>query len=187
MRVQKNKMDSVARAVLFLLSHGAHGVYLVKMALRRLYAYDCAPFPGNEVLSLAWLNRVLAAHKIISGDQRCISATAAPLAVNRGLVGTIARFTLTYNVDDATLPKSLILKTSGASVASRRAVMFGGQNREAKLYCNKAIMDALPEGILPAVLYAHESYWLGEYTILMEDMTLRNVTPVNFVMGNQIW
>ena len=65
--------------------------------------------------------------------------------------------------------------------------MFGGQNREAKLYCNKAIMDALPEGILPAVLYAHESYWLGEYTILMEDMTLRNVTPVNFVMGNQIW
>ena len=61
------------------------------------------------------------------------------------------------------------------------------QGREAQLYNNPQLMALLPEGMLPTVVYAHHSFWAGEYTILMEDMALRGVTPINFVFGNQIW
>lgn len=61
------------------------------------------------------------------------------------------------------------------------------QVREALLYNSPDLLQRLPEGILPAVIYARHSFWAGENVVLMEDMVLRGVSPVNYVFGNQIW
>ncbi len=59
--------------------------------------------------------------------------------------------------------------------------------REALLYNSPALLALLPPGILPVAVYAHHSFLSGECTLLMEDMALKQVRPLNYVFGNQIW
>ena len=41
---------------------------------------------------------------------------------------------------------------------------------------------------IPAVIYSHASATLGEFVLLLEDITASvDVTPANFVFGNQVW
>jgi hypothetical protein len=41
--------------------------------------------------------------------------------------------------------------------------------------------------MLPVAYYAYGSGLLGEFALILEDVTLSKVAPVNFVFGNQIW
>ncbi len=182
-------MGGAARSgVAFAASNVAWLLLLLRRLRRRLLGLPCtAPRPGQEELHVGWLNRVLLAKGVISGDTRVVAAVPGALPVNRGFISTITKFTLTYNGVGTAGPASLVLKTSGAGAANRRAIMWGGQSREAQLYCSPALLALLPQGLLPRVLYASHSWWHGEYTVLMEDFSLLGVTATNLVYGNQIW
>ncbi len=53
------------------------------------------------------------------------------------------------------------------------------------MYGNAALCACLPPGLMPKCYYSYSSTLWGEYTILLEDCG-PDVTPVNFVFGNQV-
>ena len=118
------RVAGTSRSVLVTLaSRIAHAWYLLRRALRRaLWAWPAAPRPGCDTLHLRWLNAALTARGLQSGGSAVVAVQAASLAVNRGMVGTIVRFNLTYNGVGSPGPASLILKVIRVVACASTAV-----------------------------------------------------------------
>lgn len=160
------------------------------------------PVPGDRSMSAVWLDWLLRKRGALPPGVRVLSATMRGLDENRGLVGAIHHIDVTYEgagSDDETakLPRAFILKMSWPGVRGRRKVIEMGHAREALLYQRGGGGGGglLPSdgsaAFVPHVWYARGSRLLGEYVVLMEDVTARpgasDVVGVNHVFGNQVW
>lgn len=146
---------------------------------------------------------------------RVAEAVLEPLPHNRGLVGQLFHLHVTFAggardtignderntpatyatmaalAPNASAPLRLIVKMSYPTVAARQNVRAAGQAREAFFFSSTLageVRRVLP-GVLPAVLEAHGSDILGEYVLVMEDVTQRprGAVGVNLLLGNQVW
>ena len=80
----------------------------------------------------------------------------------------------------------LILKTSLATRIGRKQILFGTSGiREVLFYKSKYASRMKEFQQIPKTYYLYGSRGLGEMVIIMED--LQGATPVNHLMGNQIW
>eukprot|EP00042_Codosiga_hollandica_P047301 m.510898 g.510898 ORF g.510898 m.510898 type:complete len:311 (+) comp57422_c0_seq8:504-1436(+) len=107
----------------------------------------------------------------------------------RGLTGTSYRISVTYSASSDSgkrPPTTFVAKLSHASPDGRRNTIVSGQYREAHFY-NSRFATEMPSSLLPKAIYAYGSGFLGEFVVILEDVTLQPVAPVNFVFGNQIW
>eukprot|EP00163_Fabomonas_tropica_P007117 TRINITY_DN1676_c0_g1_i7.p1 TRINITY_DN1676_c0_g1~~TRINITY_DN1676_c0_g1_i7.p1 ORF type:complete len:412 (-),score=82.63 TRINITY_DN1676_c0_g1_i7:358-1593(-) len=151
-----------------------------------LCALFWAPRPGSKGVDKRWLESVLRSSVPLPRGNSLKSAHVEDLSGNRGFVGATTRVVVTYTKADDTLPTSFILKTSHGDVASRVNVMKTGMYREAMFYGSRFINWV--EKIVPKIHYTFASPALGEFVIVMEDVSKREgATPTNFIMGNQCW
>ena len=144
---------------------------------------DAAPPTASHLaLSPTWLAPRLAETGVSGADIAEIEI--AGLAENRGLVASMSKVLVTLRNGDKV---HLVLKTSGTSLKSRREFIAYGRARETAFY--NELARELPAGIqCPEVVYAHGSMWLGEYTILMVDLTADgDAVGINLLLGNQAW
>ena len=162
----------------------AEGITLTFGWFARLLRLPVAPRPGDSRVSPLWMTWRLRKSGIIDKRTRVVSVEPSDLAGNRGLSGAMSRLTVKYNPPAPEAPTSFILKMSRPGFRNRATVIGGGQYREAMFY-ESDIAAELPSGMMPRCYYAHSSSFLGQYVMLLEEC--KDVTPVNFVFGNQIW
>jgi len=138
------------------------------------------PLPGDENVSVEWLNALLHEKNVIGDDVNVSTAEVQDLKGNRGLSGAISRVVLSYDKESEDLPKSLILKMMPANRRRKDT------EREALFYLSdfaKELKDNIPD-----VLYAHGDPETNDNVILMRDLQeTSNSTNLNFLLGNQIW
>jgi hypothetical protein len=176
---------------LFLCDTNLHAALATAAAsIRDLFARtfsSATPLrPGHTAVSAAWLTDVLRRKATIPPAVSVVSAKLAPLSANRGLSGTTCKLTVQYSDPSAAVPKSFIVKLSHAGFSGRKSTIISGQYREALFY-NSPIAGRMHSSI-PQAIYSHGSSFFGEFVIILEDVTVENnVTPVNFIFGNQIW
>src|SRR3546814_881553 len=77
------------------------------------------------------------------------------------------------------------MKTSNEEIAGRMDSIAGGRMREAFFY-SRFTGETIRE-ITPKALYGDGNSYLGEYVIIMEDLTLREGITANMLFGNQMW
>jgi hypothetical protein len=175
------------RAYVFTASHLSHLLYLLRKAVRRiLWAWPCAPGPGNnEVLHLRWLNKALTRVGLQGGGSQVVAADLVPLSENPwGMVGSIRRFRLTYNGVGTPGPASLVLKVGGEPRVRARACCADGL-----FVCHKAAVSRAPRALLGGTPAVSPSDCISPLLLLIALQTSGpSARERRFVMwGGQVW
>jgi hypothetical protein len=55
-----------------------------------------------------------------------------------------------------------------------------------RIYSSQLAKQQSLASVLPVIVYSYGSEFFGEQVMLMEDITTRGATPVNFIHGNQV-
>lgn len=159
--------------------------HVLAIFVRRLTS-DRAPMAGEMHVDTAWLTRQLQTAKLIGKEQRVASAVLNDIEANRGLASVVHRVRVTLG-DGAAL--ELILKRSFDSVDGRKNVIVGCWWREAKFLTSDLALDETVAPYTRSVVAASGSALLGEFAILMRDVTKApfECGGLNYLYGNQIW
>eukprot|EP00761_Pharyngomonas_kirbyi_P010712 gb/GECH01010734.1/.p1 GENE.gb/GECH01010734.1/~~gb/GECH01010734.1/.p1 ORF type:complete len:471 (+),score=91.02 gb/GECH01010734.1/:1-1413(+) len=173
--------------------------------IRRWLNLELAPRPGDKSVSTKWLTHILKSNNMLHDNQQLQKVEVESLDGNRGFVGAMTRLVLTYqkdsnsnnntnNIDNKknnnnqdTAPKTLILKMSNDQFRARLGTILCGQYREGIFYQSSLAKDITCPSLLPPVIYSHGSWFMGEYSILMKDLSVHDSIGVNMVFGNQMW
>jgi hypothetical protein len=171
-----------------LLATVAYYLRWLQRRLPSLLRFSDAPLPGDATVSAAWFDRLLRDKGLITGSNRVEHVAVSPLGEHRGLAGALFRLQVKYaeqQQPSGGLPASFVMKTSNVEIVARMDNIAGGRPREADFY-NRFNRGAMQE-ITPQVLYASGSCILGEYVIIMEDLSARGGITANMLFGNQVW
>ncbi|KAJ8902767.1 hypothetical protein NDN08_006087 [Rhodosorus marinus] len=131
---------------------------------------------GDSSVSKEWLSGLL--------GERVVKCTLSALPDSRGMVGDIRKLSAELANGSVT---HLALKTSHNGWKGRRNVIASGAYRE-HLFYSSPMLSGLKDKQLscPLVYYSFGSGILGEYVILMDDLT-EQTQNAGLVFGNQIW
>lgn len=140
--------------------------------LRDLYGSESYR-PGDRAISSRWLSRIL------SRDVKKCSMQS--LKDEGGWVGLMYRLNVVFDDSSTT---TLVLKTSKPSFQGRLFTISCGHEREAFFY-NSSFSTSL-QSMLPKVYYAYGSTLLGEYVLVMQDLSIE-CESVKFSFGNQVF
>lgn len=141
------------------------------------------PYASDESIDTQFLDATLRKAGMIDG---AVSVRSSEIEgfTHRGLTGMVCKVGVKLS-DGRAL--SLVLKRSGSSVDGRKRILFGGSWREAAFY-SSAFADAWG-ALVAKPLYAGASQLLGEYVVLMRDLSKESVdaSGLNKIMGDQVW
>eukprot|EP01129_Flabellula_baltica_P007650 TRINITY_DN2989_c0_g1_i5.p1 TRINITY_DN2989_c0_g1~~TRINITY_DN2989_c0_g1_i5.p1 ORF type:complete len:596 (-),score=148.30 TRINITY_DN2989_c0_g1_i5:20-1780(-) len=142
------------------------------------------PVPGVNRVSTKWMTSTLQSNGVISSDETVTKIEMLGMD-NRILAGPGAmnRLSITYKGTENESTLTYVLKLSFPNLANIRSNILGTY-REG-IFFNSELMESMP--YMPLVLYSYGSSLLGEYAILMEDLSSRNGVATNKVFGNQCW
>ena len=159
--------------------------HVLAMIVRRMTS-DRAPMAGEMHVNSAWLTRQLQTAKLVGSARRVSSATLNDVEANRGLASVVHRVRVVLD-DGAAL--DLILKRSFDSIDGRKNVIVGCWWREAKFLTSDFARDDTVAPYTQSVVAASGSALLGEFAILMRDVTKApfECGGLNYLYGNQIW
>lgn len=162
-------------------------VYLRALAYRLSGKQKFAPpRPGDATLNVDWLRFVLEANGYTRFSIKTLSI--GDLNDNRGLAGQINKIRVEYDparTVEPHPPTRFVLKMTRSGFSGRSFVIAAGSDREATFYASARFRNLAAH--IPHVYYTYGSALLGEAVILLEDITTKPATPLNFVFGNQIW
>ncbi len=124
-------------------------------------------------LTPEWLSAVLRDGGMLGPDARVAGCHAVPLGAGGGLIGVVAKATLTYEGDAGTAPRMLIAKFP-SPVAANRAVadtydMYG---REVRFYKHLSATTRLPH---PRCYFAAQALDCSDFVLLLEDLGDRRI------------
>lgn len=130
---------------------------------------DAFPVKPEE-LTAEWLTRVMRESGVLARDGRVASFSAEAIGLEKGIIGSLARLSVTYSPDGMHGPRSLVAKSSHPDDARRQeiGVRFGVFEREVRFY--KELASSVGVRV-PSCYFAAFDPETQHSVILLEDLS----------------
>eukprot|EP00051_Salpingoeca_urceolata_P007382 m.97274 g.97274 ORF g.97274 m.97274 type:complete len:428 (+) comp15216_c0_seq3:85-1368(+) len=180
-------------AVMALILHYVATVLRLVVAAFRAVTFGLvgfAPRPGDKTIDVTWLTTALRNAEQQDGRGAWLRASETITDIKQtplpgGLAGCTVKLIATTS-EGRTV--ELVYKTSWPTADARASIRRSDRQREAWFYNSSFARHPSLADSVPAVVYASGSKLLGEYVIVMEDLTKRpDARQLKPLLGNQVW
>lgn len=136
-----------------------------------------APLPGDEEVSLLWIENELRKRSMIKQmdgkEMNVAKVELATMGHHRGLRAAISRINVTFedkkNFDCGPTSSSFVLKRTRGGIKDNRQVVAGKVWREAQFYQSKLSTEL--KHMFPEVLYSYGSKAFAEVVLITRDVS----------------
>lgn len=134
---------------------------------------------GIKEINIDWLNIALHTNGFLKEGTNIVSAETHPMGVGEGFQSDMARITIEYNRDDASLPLTMVAKLPTTyEAANYAAMLFNTYEREIRFYKELAHRSPIRT---PKLIYGDFDTETKRYVLILQDCA--NYTQIDQLKG----